>query len=106
VPRIGHFHAARLPVAIGTDSLASAPTLSVFDELAELRRVAPEISAAMLLDSATRAGADALGFAEDYGTLAPGKRAALVAVQVPAGERDVEEYLVSGVAPDAIRRVA
>jgi cytosine/adenosine deaminase-related metal-dependent hydrolase len=105
IPRVGHFYAARIPVAIGTDSLASAPTLSLFDELAELRRVAPEVSAAMLLDSATRAGAEALGFGHQYGTLTPGKRAALVAVDVPAGMRDVEEYLVGGVAPEAVRRV-
>ena len=50
-----------VPVAIGTDSLASAPTLNLFDELAELRRLAPEVSAAMLLESATRVGAEALG---------------------------------------------
>ena len=35
LPRLSHFYAARLPVAIGTDSLASAPTLNLFDELAE-----------------------------------------------------------------------
>ncbi len=95
-----------MPVAIGTDSLASVPTLSLFDELAELRRLAPEIAAPTLLDSATRRGAVALGFGRDFGTLAPGKRAALVAVDVPPAERDVEEYLVSGVATGAIRRVA
>lgn len=105
-PRLAHFYASRMPVAIGTDSLASAPTLNLFDELAEMRRIAPEVSAAALLDSATRRGADALGFGHDYGTLAPGKRAALVAVQVPAATRDVEEYLVSGVPAAAIRRVA
>jgi len=105
-PRLAHFYAARLPVAIGTDSLASSPSLSVFDELAEMRRIAPEVSASALLDSATRRGAEALGFAHRYGTLTAGKRAAIVAVDVPAAERDVEEYLVSGVAPDAVRRVA
>lgn len=105
-PRLAHFYASRMPVAIGTDSLASAPTLNLFDELAEMRRIAPEVSAAALLDSATRRGAEALGFGHDYGTLAPGKRAALVAVEVPAATRDVEEYLVGGVPAEAIRRVA
>lgn len=105
-PRLSHFYAARLPVAIGTDSLASSPTLSVFDELAEMRRIAPEVSASALLDSATRRGAEALGFGDRYGSLTPGKRAALIAVDIPAGERDVEEYLVSGIAPEAIRRIA
>ena len=105
-PRLGHFYGARLPVAIGTDSLASVSTLNLFDELAEMRRMAPEITAATLLDSATRAGAAALGFARDYGTIGPGKRPGLIAVDVPAAERDVEEYLVGGIRPDAIRRVA
>jgi cytosine/adenosine deaminase-related metal-dependent hydrolase len=105
-PRLSHFFASGAPVAIGTDSLASAPTLNMFDELAEMRRMAPELAAPTLLDSATRRGAVALGFGRDYGTLAPGKRAALVAVDVPPSERDVEEYLVSGVSAGAIRRVA
>jgi cytosine/adenosine deaminase-related metal-dependent hydrolase len=106
-PRIPHFYAARLPVAIGTDSLASAPTLNLFDEMAEVRRIAPEVSASAILDSATRRGAEALGFGQDFGTLTVGKRAALVAVDVPAaGSSDVEEYLVSGVPASAIRRVA
>jgi cytosine/adenosine deaminase-related metal-dependent hydrolase len=100
-PPVSRFYASGVAVAIGTDSLASSPSLSVFDELAELRRLAPEVAAASLLESATRVGADALGFSE-FGTIAPGKRASLIAVQVPHGERDVEEYLVSGVPHDAI----
>jgi len=105
-PRLPHFFASGAPVAIGTDSLASAPTLNMFDELAEMRRLAPELAAPTLLQSATLRGAVALGFGRDYGTLAVGKRAALVAVDVPPAVRDVEEYLVSGVSAGAIRRVA
>ena len=52
-----------------------------------------------LLDSATRIGAEALGFGDDFGTIEPGKRAALIAVRVPDGVDDVEEYLVSGIRP-------
>jgi cytosine/adenosine deaminase-related metal-dependent hydrolase len=103
VPRVSHFYGSGLPVAIGTDSLASAPTLSVFDELAALRRIAPDVAAGTLLESATRVGAEALGFGGIFGTIAPGKSAALVAVDVPAATTDVEEYLVSGVEPDRIR---
>jgi cytosine/adenosine deaminase-related metal-dependent hydrolase len=105
LPRIAHAYAEGVPVAIGTDSLASAPTLSVFDELAELRRIAPDVAAAKMLESATRTGARVLGYGADFGTLAAGKRAALVAVDVPADVADVEEYLVSGIAPEAIRQV-
>ena len=105
LPRIAHAFAEGVPVAIGTDSLASAPTLSVFDELAELRRIAPDVAAAKLLESATRTGARALGYGADFGTLEPGKRAALIAVATPPAVTDVEEYLLSGIAPEAVRRM-
>jgi len=94
-------------VAIGTDSLASSPSLSVFDELEELRRIAPDVTASSLLDSATRQGARALGLDAEYGTIAAGKRAALISVDLPAaGVTDVEEYLVSGVPSASVRHLA
>jgi cytosine/adenosine deaminase-related metal-dependent hydrolase len=106
VPPISRFYGAGIDVAIGTDSLASTDTLNLFDELAALRRLAPEVDAARLLDSATRVGAEALGFGQHYGTIAPGRRAQLVSVTLPAGigvrAADVEEYLVSGVPAAAV----
>jgi cytosine/adenosine deaminase-related metal-dependent hydrolase len=104
-PPLEQFYASGVHVALGTDSLASAPNLNVFDELAAMRALAPSIPAAALLDSATRQGASALGFAADYGTIEPGKRAALVAVSMPTSvmeAADVEEYLLSGIQPDRI----
>lgn len=106
LPRLSHFYATGVPVAVGTDSLASAPTLNLFDELEEMRRIAPDVAAASLLFSATRQGALALGFGADFGSIEAGKRAALIAVPVPAGVTDVEEYLVSGVPPSAVRWAA
>ena len=103
LPNVARAYSLGLQVALGTDSLASVPSLNLFDELAELRRIAPEVSAASLLESATRVGAAALGIERTVGTLAAGKRAALTAVAIPAGERDVEEYLVSGVPASAVR---
>ena len=88
---------------MGTDSLASAPDLSVFAELATMRALAPTVPAASLLDSATRQGARALGFDADYGTIEPGKRSRLLAVAVPPGTDDVEEYLVTGIGTDQVR---
>lgn len=99
-PPIESFYASGVRVAVGTDSLASTPDLNLFAELAALRRLAPGVPAATLLDSATRQGARALGFAADYGTLESGKAARLLAVAVPPGIDDVEEYLVSGVEPE------
>ena len=102
-PPLDEFYNAGLRVAVGTDSLASAPDLNIFAELATMRALAPAIPAAALLESATRQGARALGFGGDYGTIEPGKRARLLAVSVPAATDDVEEYLVSGIEADQIR---
>ena len=88
---------------MGTDSLASAPDLNVFAELATMRALAPDLPAASLLESATRNGAEALGFDTDYGTIAPGKRARLLMVRLTPDIADVEEYLVSGVRPEETR---
>ncbi len=108
VPPVARFYASGIDVAIGTDSLASVDSLNLFDELAALRRLAPEVEAARLLESATRIGAEALGHGADYGTLAPGRVAQMVAVTLPSGltrAADVEEYLVSGVPTSAVSLV-
>jgi aminodeoxyfutalosine deaminase len=103
VPPIAEFYASGVRVAVGTDSLASAPDLNVFAELAAMRRLAAGVPAARLLDSATRQGARALGFDADYGTIEPGKSARLIVVDIPPSVEDVEEYLVGGIQPDQTR---
>ena len=115
-PPVARFYQAGVRVAVGTDSLASAPDLSVFNELAALRRLAPAVPASRLLESATRIGAEALGF-EGYGTITRGTPAAsLIAVTVPDIVDEIEEHLVGGIpnewiswplasdAPDGTRR--
>jgi cytosine/adenosine deaminase-related metal-dependent hydrolase len=102
-PDVAQFYASGVRVAIGTDSRASVDYLNLFSELARIRALAPAIPARSILESATWIGADALGFGDDYGTIAPGKRAALVAVRVPDDATDVEEYLLSGIQPLDIR---
>jgi cytosine/adenosine deaminase-related metal-dependent hydrolase len=89
-------------VAFGTDSLASVDDLNVFAELAVARRAAPRVPARTLLESATLSGARALGFEEELGSIDVGKRASLIAVRLPDGVEDVEEYLVSGIGPHDI----
>ncbi len=102
-PPIEDFYNYGVKVAIGTDSLASSPDLNVFAELATLRALAPTVSAGALLDSATRQGAAALGFDQDFGTIEPGKSGRLLVVSLPPALVDVEEYLVSGVEPSQLR---
>lgn len=104
-PPVNAFYASGVPVAIGTDSLTSAPSLRLFDEMAAVRRAAPGIAPGRILDSATRVGAEALGWGADFGTIAAGKRAVFAAVALSAFEGDVEEYLVSGVPADRVRTV-
>ena len=102
-PPIQDFYDAGVRVAIGTDSLASAPDLNLFAELATMRALAPGVPAVALLQSATLEGARALGFDADYGSIEPGKRAALIAVALTPDVDDVEEYLVGGITPEQIR---
>jgi cytosine/adenosine deaminase-related metal-dependent hydrolase len=103
-PPVSRFAASGVRVAVGTDSLASAPDLNVFAELAELRRLAPEVPAATLLAWATVNGARALGFS-DIGAVTPGSKAALIAVALPHHRTDVEECLLQGVAPERVQRI-
>ncbi len=103
-PPMEAFYSSGARVAIGTDSLASVATLSVFDEMAAVRRIAPSVPAARILQSATLDGAAALGF-DDLGAISPGRRAELLAVQLPhtlSTAADVEQYLVSGVPPEGV----
>jgi cytosine/adenosine deaminase-related metal-dependent hydrolase len=104
-PPLTAFYEAGLTVAFGTDSLASVEDLNLFSELAEARRIAPSIAAGRLLASATLHGARALGAGDRFGSIERGKQGALVAVQTPGAIDDVEEYLVSGVEPEAIERI-
>ena len=105
-PRLDAFYARNVDVAFGTDSLASVADLNVFAELKEARRLASRVPARRLLESATLAGARALRFDRDFGSIEAGKRAALIAVAVPEGVDDVEEYLLTGILPSQIRWLA
>ena len=105
VPPVAEFYAAGAAVAVGTDSLASAPDLNTFAELACLRRLAPEVPARSILRSATLAGAAALGRGRSHGAVEPSRRAALIAVQTPDAVRDVEEYLLTGIVPEQVVRL-
>ena len=102
-PPVEAFYRSGARVAVGTDSVASVADLNLFSELAALHRIAPGVKPADLLRSATLSGAEALGFGETHGAIAPGRRAVLIAVEVPPGTTDVEEYLVSGIEPGKVR---
>lgn len=89
----GAYRAAGVPLAVGTDSLASSHSLSVWDELAvawTLHTAAGDIiRPSDLLRLATLEGAVALGCAEELGSLDAGKSAELACASL-AGLSDSE----------------
>jgi cytosine/adenosine deaminase-related metal-dependent hydrolase len=89
--------AAGVRLCLGTDSLASAESLDLMDDVAVLRGEFPQVPREDWVRMATANGAAALGL-HDLGTIEPGKRAALAyapAERVPA---DPWEHVVdSGV---------
>jgi len=72
--------AAKVNVCIGTDSLASNPSLSILDELRFLHEQYPDFSPDELMKMGTLRGAHALGFSSATGTLSVGKDADLVVI--------------------------
>jgi cytosine/adenosine deaminase-related metal-dependent hydrolase len=84
------FLARGVRVALGTDSLASNPDLSVLAEARFVHRQHPDLSAEVVLRMATLSGAEALGWADDTGSLTPGKSADLIAV--PLSDQAAEPY--------------
>ena len=91
-------------VCVGTDSLASNPSLSVLDELRFLRRHHPDVSADRILAMGTLHGAAALGFAREAGSLVVGKSAdlAVIPLETPSSEPTWESMLESSTTPLAV----
>jgi len=78
---VADFLARGIPVGLGTDSLASVPTLDLWDEMrAALAAHGGRLAPRQVLEMATLGGARALGLADRVGSLDAGKRADLIAV--------------------------
>jgi cytosine/adenosine deaminase-related metal-dependent hydrolase len=104
-PPLDRFYQSGVNVAVGTDSLASVEDLNLFSELKTMRYLAPKVAARRILESATLTGARALGLGDELGSLTPGKRAQMIAVELPAQVDDVEEFLLAGITPSQIEWV-
>src|SRR5664279_3059153 len=75
-PPVAAYLAEGNPLAVGTDSLASSPSLDLLAELQALHTVARR-----LIEAATIGGAQAMGL-DDSGALRPGARADLAAFDI------------------------
>jgi cytosine/adenosine deaminase-related metal-dependent hydrolase len=87
-------------VALGTDSRASNPDLSVIGELRHVARTYSQVPAEDILAMATLNAAVALGRHHDCGSITPGKLANLVAI--PGSTNSLLELLAGGGEPQAI----
>jgi cytosine/adenosine deaminase-related metal-dependent hydrolase len=76
-------------VCLGTDSLASSPSLSILDEMRFLHRRDAPLSGALMLTMATLFGAWALRAETTTGSLKVGKSADLAIISLP--DRDAED---------------
>lgn len=79
--------------ALGTDSAASNPELSLWREMRLLRDEHPAVDPAVLLAMATLGGARALGLDAHYGSLAPGRSGRMLAVPLPEPVASADELL-------------
>jgi cytosine/adenosine deaminase-related metal-dependent hydrolase len=78
-----HFLGRGVRVCLGTDSLASNPDLDILAEARFLHSRSPDLSGTQLLRMVTLAGAEALGWADETGSLEAGKSADFVVVPLP-----------------------
>jgi len=95
---VEHYRAAGVSLALGTDSLASSPSLSIWDELAFADHLfGASLSPADLLAMATVNGARGLGLEGEMGALEPGWGEHFQVLKAPSWPpfRDLEALLVS-----------
>jgi aminodeoxyfutalosine deaminase len=90
------FLARGVRVCLGTDSLASNPDLDILAEARFVRSRYPDFPGEQLLRMVTLSGAEALGWADECGSLEAGKSADFVVVPLPnADAPDPHELLLA-----------
>ena len=94
---LARLRAAGVNLCLGTDSLASTDSLSMFDEMRTLSTNEPGLAPAAILEMATSNGARALGF--DGGKIAPGAVADLIAIPAVATREGLLESVLDHRAP-------
>lgn len=95
---VADYRTAGVPLVLGTDSMASCDSLSLWDEVAFARQCfGDDLDAKTLLNMATCQGARALGLAGEMGALAPGYGAHFQVLQPSHLPREgqLEDFLCS-----------
>ena len=89
-----------IPMIIGTDSLASNPNFSLWEEMRFLAEDHPDLDPIEIIKIASRNGAEFMGISNEYGALAPGLSASFLAVSgdlpFEGDEQAILNSLVSG----------
>jgi cytosine/adenosine deaminase-related metal-dependent hydrolase len=98
---------AGVRVALGTDSRASNPDLSLLAEMRHVGQRHPEVRPEAVLRMGTLAGAQALGREQSCGSITPGKLANVCAIPIspsatPAVNESLAAILSSTTAPAAV----
>jgi len=87
------FKKLAIPLGLGTDSLASNDSLSMWDEMRALLQIHPgQFTPAEALEMGTIGGATAIGRKNEAGTLQAGKRADLLLMELIDGSYDTDLY--------------
>jgi cytosine/adenosine deaminase-related metal-dependent hydrolase len=95
-PPVRKFLEAGVKILIGTDSRASSPDIDMFAELAAFyAEFHGLMNPARVFGAATSDAAEFLGIEKQYGSIAQGKKAAIVYVPFDGKKEDAFEFLVT-----------
>jgi len=104
VPPLSDLQKHRVPICLGTDSLASSTSLSLWRQMAILAEEFDELEPGQILSWATLGGAQALGL--EAGRLRPGHLADWIAVDAAdIPDDELERYLVTEEPPVRVAAV-
>ena len=106
VPRADLIFSMTKRVCIGTDSLASNDSLSIFSELRAINSRYPSIGPERLIEAATLGGARALGLCQMIGSIEQGKKANLLVIkETDCTPKNVCEFICSEPIEERIKTV-